>query len=202
MDDPELLPISALEHYSYCPRQAALIHVEQIFEDNVFTDRGHLAHSRAHNQLAADGHTRFGVRVWSDRHRLIGFADAVEFRPGGPYPVEYKSGPRRGWCHEAIQLCAQALCLEEMFETGVPEGAVFYQATRNRRTVAFDGRLKARTLQLIDLTRQMMAQVALPRPVADGRCRYCSLRMTCLPDAIAQRRRFGQLRSALLRADV
>jgi CRISPR-associated exonuclease Cas4 len=111
--------ISALEHWSYCPRQCGLIHLEQTFDENYYTVRGTVAHERADRGRASTEH---GVRierdvpVWSDRLALIGKVDTVEWSSKGvPYPVEYKSGRKRAWVHEAIQLCAQAMCLEEMF---------------------------------------------------------------------------------------
>ncbi len=199
MDDLEPLPISALEHFSYCARQAAIIHSEQIFEDNVFTDRGHLAHRRAHRLEQADRNVRFAMRIWSDEHGLIGIADAVEMRPDGPYPVEYKVGPRRRWVHEAIQLCAQALCLEEMFECNVLEGAVYYQSSRARRSVLLDANLRAQTVAMIAALRTTLDRRTLPVPVADKRCRHCSLIITCLPQAVVERRRLGQLKGTVYR---
>ena len=129
-DEQELLDvtISALEHFSYCPRQCALIHIEQTFEENVYTVRGRLSHERVDS---GETETRPGVRVlraiplWSERLGLRGKADVVELRPGKPpFPVEHKVG-RRHFPHADLQLCAQALCLEEMLETEVPTGAIF-----------------------------------------------------------------------------
>jgi CRISPR-associated exonuclease Cas4 len=128
--DPEAsieVPISAIEHYSYCPRQCALIHVEQVFEENVFTIRGRLAHERVEQgeETSASGVRVFrDVPLWSERLGLRGKADVVEMRPEGPYPVEYKVGKRHG-AHADLQLCAQALCLEEMLASTVERGAIF-----------------------------------------------------------------------------
>ncbi|MGH7904016.1 MAG: CRISPR-associated protein Cas4 [Candidatus Dormibacteraceae bacterium] len=199
MDELEPLPISALEHFSYCPRQAAIIHSERIFEDNVFTDRGQLAHGRAHSPDGVDGNARFAMRIWSERHGLTGIADAVELRPSGPYPVEYKLGARRRWVHEAIQLCAQAFCLEEMFDCDVPEGAVYYQSSRARRTIQLDADLRGQTLTAIEALRETLERRRLPDPVADKRCRHCSLNMTCLPQVVVERRRLGQFKGAVYR---
>lgn len=198
MDEPEPVPISALEHFSYCPRQAAIIHAERIFEDNVFTARGHLAHRRADNPGGMDGNVRFALRIWSERYGLTGIADAVELRPSGPYPVEYKLGARR-WVHEAIQLCAQAFCLEEMFDRHIPEGAVYYHSSRARRTIQLDADLRAQTQTTIEALRETLERRRLPEPVADKRCRHCSLIMTCLPQVVVERRRLGQLKAAVYR---
>ncbi|MGY4706961.1 CRISPR-associated protein Cas4 [Candidatus Bipolaricaulota sp. J31] len=124
-----LVPISALQHYVYCPRQCALIHVEQIWEENIYTLRGRRAHERVE---IPEGIVREGVRVeyalplWSQRLGLVGRADVVEFPDGVPYPVEHKVGPRRARHADEVQLCAQALCLEEMLGVRVPKGALFY----------------------------------------------------------------------------
>ncbi len=132
-----VVPVSAIEHYSYCPRQCALIHVEQTFEENLFTVRGKLEHERVDS--GADAPIR-GVRVvrslplHSARLGLRGKADLVELRPEGPYPVEYKSGRRHG-VHADLQLCAQALCLEEMMGVAVARGAIFYAGVRRRHEV-------------------------------------------------------------------
>jgi CRISPR-associated exonuclease Cas4 len=128
------VPISALEHYSYCPRQCGLIHVEQTFEENLFTVRGQIAHERvdaASDRIERGVKVARGIPLWSDRLGLQGKADLVEFRPEGPFPVEYKVGRRAG-THPDLQLCAQALCLEEMLAQAVPRGAIFYHGTHCR----------------------------------------------------------------------
>lgn len=151
-DEAVEVPISALEHYSYCPRQCGLIHVEQTWGDNVFTVRGTLAHARV--DAGGDTPAR-GVRVargaplWSERYGLRGKADLVEFRPEGPYPVEYKVGRRQGE-HADLQLCAQALCLEEMLGVAVPRGAIYYHGLRRRHEVVCDAGLRARTVAAVE----------------------------------------------------
>lgn len=140
------VPISALEHYSYCPRQCALIHVEQTFDENQFTIRGRIAHERVDS--GEERSTR-GVRslrsipLWSDDHGLIGRSDVVEMRPSGPFPVEYKVGRRRAE-HADIQLCAQALCLEEMLNETVRVGALYFRQERKRYEVRFDESLRVK----------------------------------------------------------
>ncbi len=133
--DGELeVPISALEHFSYCPRQCALIHVEQTYEENLYTVRGRLAHERVDEgdtSSRAGTRTLRGVPLWSFHLGLRGKADAVELHPAGPFPIEYKVGRRHG-AHADVQLCAQALCLEEMLGVPVPRGAVYYGALRRR----------------------------------------------------------------------
>src|SRR6266446_5838641 len=146
-DESELVMISALEHYSYCPRQCALIHQEQTFDENLYTLRGRAVHKQVDEPEAV---VEKGVRVeralplWSNRLGLVGKADVVEFRGDTPYPVEYKHGPRREKEHDDLQLCAQAVCLEEMTGQNVPKGAIFHHSSRRRREVEFTSALRAK----------------------------------------------------------
>ena len=187
--------ISALEHFSYCPRQCGLIHLEQTFDENIYTIRGQLAHERVD---AGEVELTEGIRVeraiplWSDRLGLRGKADVVEFRPNGPYPIEYKVGPPRGK-HADVQLCAQALCLEDMLGVSVLRGAIFHVATRRRREVEFSESLRDRTTGLVEATRQMLVTQVLPLPVNDARCDHCSLVESCLPDVVSDRLRLEQV---------
>lgn len=187
-DDDERIPISALQHFVYCPRQCALIHLEQVWEENVFTLRGR----RAHQGLdIPEGMIREGVRaeyavpLWSDTLGLTGRADVVEFPDGVPYPVEHKVGPRRASRADEVQLCAQALCLEEMLGVAVPRGALFYRASRRRREVHFTPELRQFVYEVVESVRALLSQTSLPPPVADERCPDCSLIEICQPYAPA-----------------
>ncbi len=188
--EEEIVMISALQHYSYCPRQCALIHVEQVFDENLYTLRGKRVHERAHDPEGAleDGvRIERGLSLFSERLGLVGKADVVEFRAGGtPYPVEYKSGPRRGSRHDDVQLCAQAMCLEEMMGCGVPRGAVYHYASRRRREVVFDERLRSLTVEIVREVRRVLTTATVPPPVADARCPKCSLFDACMPFALAR----------------
>jgi CRISPR-associated exonuclease Cas4 len=180
--------ISALEHWRYCPRQCALIHLEQTFDENVYTLRGRLLHRKVDQP---DHEAREGVRVehalplWSDRLGLVGKADAVEFHGSGPYPVEFKVGRRRSSGAVLLQLCAQAICLEEMTGQPVPCGAVYHHGSRRRREVVFSPAVKDEVEQCAAAVRQMLRSGQLPPPVRDARCRLCSLRESCMPGTIA-----------------
>lgn len=193
------VPISALEHYSYCPRQCGLIHIEQTFEENIFTVKGQLAHERVD---AGDKEIARGVRVlrsvtlWSERYGLRGKADIVEMRKAGPYPVEYKVGQRRGR-HADLQLCAQALCLEEMLGVPVARGAVFYHASRRRHEVDIDDELRDATVSAIAAIRRMLRTQQLPPAPNDARCPNCSLINACLPYVVAEPARLRGLQGAL-----
>ncbi|MBA2290629.1 MAG: CRISPR-associated protein Cas4 [Chloroflexia bacterium] len=182
--DEDLVLISALEHWSYCPRQCALIHLEQTYDENIFTLRGNRAHERAHRESAG---TEDGVRVtrglplWSDQLGLVGKADIVEWRGDTPYPVEYKVGKKRAWGHEVVQLCAQAICLAEILGTPVPSGAIYYAGSKRRRQVTFtpeDYRLVETSAEEIRL---MLEGDRLPHAVDDARCPNCSLVDACAP---------------------
>ena len=196
------IPVSTIEHYSYCPRQCALIHLEQVFEENLFTMRGKLVHERVHS---GDDTPVQGVPVCramplaSRRLGLTGKADLVEFRAQGPYPVEFKSGRRHG-IHADLQLCAQALCLEEMLACEVPAGAIYYHATHSRHEVRLDQALRESTEAIIAAVRDMLTRQIMPLPGNDERCRDCSLRDACLPDVITNRARLRGLQSALFQA--
>jgi CRISPR-associated exonuclease Cas4 len=193
------VPISAIEHYSYCARQCALIHVEQVFEENVFTIRGRLAHERVEQgeKTSASG-TRVvrDVPLWSERLGLRGKADVIEMRPQGPYPVEYKVGKRHG-AHADLQLCAQALCLEEMLETAVTRGAIFYRALRRRHEVIFDQELRRRTAEVTAAIRAMLGRPRLPQAPNDARCPNCSLINVCMPKVLGEPARLRGLQGAL-----
>lgn len=185
-----LVPLSALQHYLFCPRQCALIHVEQLWAEDAATAEGQLLHAKAD---AARPETRPGVRVArglalrSLALGVTGRADVVEFRSAGadgrsqPFPVEYKRGRPKAHRADEVQLCAQAICLEEMFGVPVPEGALFYGETRRRHPVAFDDELRALTARIAAETRAMIAAMRTPPPVHTPACKRCSLLTLCQP---------------------
>jgi CRISPR-associated exonuclease Cas4 len=195
-DDP--IMISALEHWSYCPRQCALIHLEQTFDENLYTLRGRAVHKKVDEPVVEE---QAGMRIeralplWSKALGLIGKADVVEFHGQKPYPVEYKHGPHREQEHDDLQVCAQALCLEEMTGQSVPRGAIYHHSSRKRREVEFTSRLRARVVEVTQAIRAMLASKQLPPPVNDRRCTHCSLQESCMPSVIDE----GQRASALVR---
>lgn len=191
----ESLPLSIVEHYSYCPRQAALIHVEGIWAANADTARGEADHTsvdRGVRMESRDGVTTWlSLPVWSARLRLAGMCDAVELVDGVPTPVEHKPRfPRHLHAPAAQQLAAQAMCLEEMMGCAVTRGFVFTRADRRRHPVAIDARLRAATEESIDGCHRMLHERLLPPVVADSRCPRCSLAEVCgvdLPSLDADR---------------
>ena len=193
--NPDPIPLSALQHWHYCPRQCGLIHLEQVFDDNVHTLRGQAVHAKVDKPGVE---TAKGVRVeramplWHDALGLVGKADVVEFLPGGaPYPVEYKHGSRNKAADIAacddMQLAAQALCLEHMLGKPVHEGALYYATSKRRRVVAINAALREGVAQTAQAIRQMLASAVLPPvlPVAQAavRCKACSLMDRCQPQA-------------------
>lgn len=199
-NENDLIMLSALEHYSYCPRQCALIHVEQSFDENVFTLRGRVVHERVDEP---DSQLEDGIRVeralplWCNRLGLTGKADVVEFHGDTPYPVEYKHGPRREKEHDDLQLCGQALCLEEMTGQAVPKGAIFHHSSRRRREVELTPILRQKVEQYVTEIRVMLASRTLPPAVNDARCKHCSLQDSCLPSVTNEKKRLQRFNDEL-----
>jgi len=194
MDDP--IPISALNHYAYCPRRCALIHVEQIFEENVYTLRGRTLHERVDQPI---GDLQEGVRIeralplWSIRLGLIGKADVVEFCKERITPVEYKSGRLREFDNDDLQLCAQGMCLEEMTGKSVSLGVIYHHGSRRRREVVFNDALRAEVEKATDAIRKLFSEKPLPPPVNDSRCWHCSLKESCMPAVVGEKARAAAL---------
>ena len=191
-EDDSPIMISALEHWSYCPRQCALIHLEQTFDENLYTLRGRAVHKKVDEPTVEE---QAGIRIeralplWSKAVGLIGKGDVVEFHGKTPYPVEYKHGLHREQEHDDLQLCAQALCLEEMTGQPVPRGAIYHHSSRKRREVEFTPQLRARVVEVTGAIRAMLQAKRLPPPVNDRRCIHCSLQESCMPSVIDEGRR-------------
>lgn len=189
MDVDDHLPISALSHFIYCPRRAALVHVLGLWAENVHTTSGKIVHERID---AGEATTRPGlcilrsVRVRSERLRLRGVIDVVEtheMRDGTRLlPIETKRGRRRRWQRDDVQLCAQAMALEEMVGARITEGAIFHAASKRRRIVKLDVALRCATEDAARALHALVAQRRVPQPVRDQRCPQCSLAAACQPD--------------------
>jgi CRISPR-associated exonuclease Cas4 len=202
--EDDLLPLSALQHLLFCERQAALIHLERVWAENPLTMEGKHLHERVDS---GEGETRGDVRIARGlplrclRLGLSGKADAVELHrvpegePGArlpdvpgvwcPFPIEYKRGRPKSHRADEVQLCAQALCLEEMLGTAVPAGALFYGQTRRRLDIAFDPDLRRETEKAAARLHEIFASRITPRPVREPKCDQCSLLEICMPDAPA-----------------
>ena len=204
-DDSELVQVSALEHWVYCPRQCALIHLEQTFDENIYTLRGRMEHDRAHEESAEwQGEVKVerGLPIWSKRLGLVGKADVVEFHGKVPYPVEYKHGVRRHRMAADVQLCAQGMCLEEMTGEHVPKGAIFHQGSHRRREVAFSEVLRRQVEEAVRAARATLASGQVPAPVNDARCDDCSLLESCLPSVVGETARLRSLAARLFQVEV
>ncbi|WP_245781738.1 CRISPR-associated protein Cas4 [Granulicella pectinivorans] len=198
----EPLPLSGLQHLAFCPRQWALIHLEQAWAENRLTAEGRLLHERADlpgQVRRRDLRTVRGLALESRRLRLTGRADVVEFRPE-PFPVEYKRGKRKPTDCDLVQLCAQALCLEEMLACAVPRGAIFYGEPRRRIDVDFTPELRART-ETLAATMHGLYDARITPPAQPSRhCRSCSLVDVCLPESTATTAVAARWQAAQLRA--
>jgi CRISPR-associated exonuclease Cas4 len=184
-DAPVLL--SMLEHFAYCPRQCALIHLEQVYDENVFTLKGSAGHERVDEPQSGESNgTRFerALPLFSHILGLSGKADLIEFPGDVPYPVEYKHGSKSGRGPSEIQLCGQALCLEEMFHVAVPKGALYSITSHRRREVAITEGLRENTRQTVVSVREMLRSETLPAALNDARCTHCSLIEVCNPNIL------------------
>jgi CRISPR-associated exonuclease Cas4 len=187
-------PLSALQHQAFCPRQCALIHIERQWAENTLTAEGRVLHDKAHEpgrESRRDLRIARALSLQSTTLHLHGVADVVEFHretdgTWRPFPVEYKRGRPKHEPIDAVQLCAQALCLEEMFTTAVPCGVIYYGATHRRHDVEFDDALRAETRRLAAEVHAMIASGKTPAPVFAPRCRACSLLDLCKPQAVTR----------------
>jgi CRISPR-associated exonuclease Cas4 len=202
-DEADYIMLSALQHYLYCPRQCALIHLEQVWVENRYTAEGKVLHERADSgKNVRQGGVR-SVRtlpIHSRRLGLTGQADVVEFHADGTvFPVEYKRGkPKANRCDE-VQLCAQALCLEEMLDVEIASGALFYGQQRRRKTVLFDGELRQLTETTIARVHKLFENGATPLADYAKKCEQCSLAAACLPKSCTASRSVRKYLAGMLR---
>jgi CRISPR-associated exonuclease Cas4 len=191
-DDDDPVAISALQHLLYCQRQFALIYLERQWLENRFTAEGRVLHERANESGVS---IRKGVRhtrsmpIRSLRYGIAGVADVVELHQEGgslrPFPVEYKRGKPKRHRADEVQLCAQALCLEEMFNCSINEGALFYGTTKRREVITFDTELRRITVKSVSDARLILSSNRTPLPVYEARkCDSCSLKDVCCPEEL------------------
>ena len=204
--EEDLLPVSALSDITFCERRAALHFIEQIWEDNLFTAEGTILHERVDegSNTEARGNIRiaYGIRLRSLILGLIGKADVVEFHKTEtdgiklegvsgfwvPFPVEYKRGHLRHEHSFDVQLCAYALCLEEMLKVKVPEGALFYGKTKRRLGVYFDEALRQKTEDTARRLHELIESGITPKAEYSSKCKKCSLVEMCLPKVSSKAR--------------
>ena len=188
MENPAEVPvlISALQHYLFCPKQFAIIHLEQHWKENYLTADGRRLHERVDlpgNHRSRGARVEYALPLISEQYALSGKADAVEFlADGSVIPIEYKRGHAKADYSDMVQLCAQALCLEEMMKIRIPEGALFYFEKREKVTVLLDDALRRETIEVINACRALLAgEKILPPAVRSAHCRGCSLLEYCMP---------------------
>ena len=196
--EEDFLQLSGLQHFAFCRRQWALIHIEQQWKENLRTVEGDLFHHRAHDGQSRErrGNTLIlrGISVSSPTLGISGKCDVVEFHadPNGvslhgeeglwtPFPVEYKRGAPKAHQADELQLCAQAICLEEMLCCTIPEGALFYGETRRRTAVSFSVELRSRVKELLEEMHQLYRRGHTPKVRRSKSCNACSLQELCLP---------------------
>ncbi|MGL6076807.1 MAG: CRISPR-associated protein Cas4 [Fimbriiglobus sp.] len=181
-------PLSALNDLLFCTRRCFLHRVEGVWVENAHTSAGSQDHRRVHetrDSEASSGKTSRGLRLISHTLRIQGVADLVEFSAGVPYPVEYKRGRRRKWDNDEVQLCAQAICLEEMMEVTIPAGAIFHVLTKRRREVEFTPSLRQQTQDAARRLHELLKQAQAPAAVLHKKCQGCSLHELCLPELLS-----------------
>jgi len=200
--EEDFLPLSALQHLLFCKRQCALIHIEQAWVENIYTAEGRIMHERvdAGGQASrGDVRVEYGVPLRSHRLGVTGKADVVEFhRKAGtgktkrvmwqPFPVEYKRGKPKKDNYDKVQLCAQAMSLEEMLDVEIPLGALFYGKTRRRQDVVFDYALRLETENAAKELHTLFESGQTPKPVYEKKCNSCSFVDLCLPKTLGKKR--------------
>lgn len=190
MNTLEIIFLSRLQHYLFCPRQFALIELEDIWVENILTAQGQVLHQRVNQQEQQQRGNICTVRALplaSAQYGIEGVADVVELQRQSdgteyPYPIEYKRGKPKTHRADDVQLCAQALCLEEMYQCHIAKGALFYGETRRRHVVVFDHELRQLTLSTIDACRQLVRSGQTPAAIYEAKkCNACSLKPECHP---------------------
>lgn len=212
--EEDFLQLSGLQHFAFCRRQWALIHIEQQWRENLRTVEGALFHRRAHDEQARERRGDVlilrGLSVVSPTLGISGKCDVVEFRadPGGvpirgeeglwlPFPIEYKRGAPKAHQADELQLCAQAMCLEEMLCCRIPEGALFYGETRRRTLVPFSKELRETVRGMLEEMHQLYRRGYTPKVRRSKSCSACSLQELCLPALMKERDVDAYLRQAM-----
>lgn len=203
--EENFIMISALQHYLFCPRQCALIHVEQLWSENLYTAEGRVMHERVHSPGKESRRrikTEFDVPIRSAELGIVGRADIVEFHQQDdkqwlPFPVEYKRGRPKKNSSDTVQLCAQAMCLEEMIGIAVPTGALYYGKQKRRTEVAFDEKLRQETALIASKVHELLQSRVTPPPVYHKGCDSCSFLETCLPEITGKKNRVAKYMQSL-----
>jgi CRISPR-associated exonuclease Cas4 len=191
----EYIPIAALNQYAYCPHRCWRMFCIGEFTDNQYTIEGTSLHERVHTVGAGYQEETWQVRaIWlkSEQYQLIGKSDLIELENGECYPVEYKRGHKGEWDNDELQVCAQALCLEEMTGKTISTGYVYYAQTHQRQLVEISDELRKMTIATISDVNRLLETGAMPQAIYSKRCKGCSLCEQCLPKAIEKVSRYEE----------
>ena len=196
-NEDNLILISAIQHYRFCPRQCALIHMERIWQENQYTAEGLLLHDKAHSMQKETRQKtilQYNLPVRSLEFGIIGKCDLVEFHYKDSYhkelinvvPVEYKRGRTKKTDYDALQLCAQTLCLEEMLDIQISYGFLFYHKVKRRLKIYFNEDVRKKTIKTIDEVRNLLNSNIVPKAVYSTSCKRCSLYNQCKPEIFSK----------------
>ncbi|MEA5625867.1 CRISPR-associated protein Cas4 [Nostoc sp. UHCC 0251] len=186
MNQTEYISIAALNQYAYCPHRCWRIFCAGEFTDNQYTIEGTSLHDRVHTTSDIQRGETWQIRaIWlkSEQYKLIGKSDLIEAESGQVYPVEYKRGRKGEWDNDELQVCAQALCLEEMTGQAVTTGYIYYAHSHQRQLVEINQELRQSAIATIQSVTNLLETGAMPKPVYSKRCQGCSLYSQCLPKA-------------------
>lgn len=193
--EDDFIMISALQHYIFCPRQCGLIHIDDVWQDNLFTLRGEILHEKVDTdsfETRGDIKTVRGLRIHSYKYGLVGRCDVVEFKDTSNgkeiLPVEFKAGEPKEDISDKVQLCAQVLCLEEMLNVEISKAAFFYGKIRRRNIIAITEELRKQTEEVISKVRELVDSKTVPKIEYSSKCRNCSLISICQPKALNKKR--------------
>lgn len=193
--EDDFIMISALQHYVYCPRQCGLIHVDDVWQENLFTTRGNILHEKVDTDTYESRgavKTVRGLRIHSYNYGIVGRCDVVEFREEKSgkiiFPVEFKSGEPKEDISDKAQLCAQVFCLEEMLGVKIQKAAFFYGKIRRRNVIDIDSELRTQTENIIASVRDIVAKKNVPAAEYTSKCRNCSIQTICQPKALNKKK--------------
>lgn len=196
MKEEDYIPIAALNQYAYCPHRCWRMFCAGEFVDNQYTLEGTNLHERVHTLGEGNREEVRQIRnIWlkSEQHRLIGKSDLIEEINGQLFPIEYKRGQKGEWDNDELQVCAQALCLEEMTGQAIPQGYVYYAHSHQRQPVAISPALRQETLGILRAVTELLQTGRMPPAIYTPRCKGCSLSEACLPQATEKVSRYREL---------
>jgi len=192
----EYIPIAALNQYAYCSHRCWRMFCAGEFIDNQYTIEGTTLHDRVHTTSENMRDETWQVRaIWlkSDKYKLIGKSDLIEAADGRFYPVEYKRGSKGEWDNDELQVCAQALCLEEMTGQTITTGYIYYAQSHHRQLVEINQELRKTAIATIHAVTNLLTTGIMPTPVYSKRCQGCSLNLQCLPKASERVRSYQEV---------